>query len=212
MTTVVHSGRLSKQISETLKLPPFQYSMVVGLLLSDANISFADSKSKNALIRFSQSSSRYEYTWYLYFNLSAYCSSYPSYRFHARKGKINHSIVFFTRSLPCFTELYHLFIINNVKVIPSNIFEILTPVALANLIMGDGICYKQGGVAICTHCYSIPDAVRLMNVLMIKYGLICTLHMDKGSPRVYISKKSLGVLRGIVKPYLVPSMLYKIGL
>ena len=35
--------------------------------------------------------------------------------------------------MPCITELYHLFYVNpDKKVIPQNIYELLTPVALAH--------------------------------------------------------------------------------
>ena len=80
-----------------------------------------------------------------------------------------------------------LFYVNGVKVIPDNIYELLTPIALAHFIMGDGT--RMGnGLILCTHNYSIQDVVRLMNfVLMIKYRLICTLRMNKGKPTIYIS-------------------------
>ena len=50
----------------------------------------------------------------------------------------------------------------------------LTPVALAHLIMGDGSVRPQG-LILCTDSYSLNDVVRLMNVLIIKYRLECTL-------------------------------------
>jgi hypothetical protein len=79
-----------------------------------------------------------------------------------------------------------IFYVNGVKVIPDNIYELLTPIALAHFIMGDGT--RMGnGLILCTHNYSIQDVVRLMNVLMIKYRLICTLRMNKGKPTIYIS-------------------------
>jgi len=91
--------------------------------------------------------------------------------------------------MPCITELHSLFYVNNVKVIPApqppsavpasgahNIYELLTPVA--HLIMGDGSVSRHG-LILCTDSYSLPD--RLMNVLIIRYELVCTLH--KKSPR-----------------------------
>ena len=38
----------------------------------------------------------------------------------------------FTRSLPCFTELQAIFYSNGKKVIPDDIYNMLTPVALAH--------------------------------------------------------------------------------
>jgi hypothetical protein len=62
-----------------------------------------------------------------------------------------------------------------VKVIPQNIYDLLTPAGLAHFIMGDGTREPGYGVILCTDSYTILDVVRLMNVLMIKYRLECTL-------------------------------------
>ena len=78
--------------------------------------------------------------------------------------------------------------------------------------MGDGT-YKSEGLLLCTDSYSIKDVVRLMNVLIIRYRLICTIHNpNKDQYRIYISRKSMQNLLAIVKPYMVQNMLYKLGL
>jgi hypothetical protein len=56
------------------------------------------------------------------------------------------------------------------------------------------------------------DVVRLMNVLIIRFNLDCTLQKDKEHYRIYISSKSMPYLRSIVTPYFHFSMLYKQGL
>nr|YP_010218785.1 hypothetical protein LK370_mgp038 [Morchella brunnea]UBU98592.1 hypothetical protein [Morchella brunnea] len=143
--------------------------------------------------------------------LSHYCPSYPKFGTGTRAGTRVYDLLFYTRSLPCITELYNLFYVNGIKIIPHNIYELLTPVALAHWVMGDG-SKKKYGLTLCSNSYSIPDVVLLMNVLMIKYGLVCTLHLDKGKPTIYIAAKSMKSLRTIVAPHMVPSMQYKIGL
>lgn len=131
--------------------------------------------------------------------------------------------------MPCFTELHSFFYPKDVKVIPKNIYELLTPVALArprflceplsrftqktHLIMGDGST-KNTGLILCTDSYSIQDVVRLMNVLIIRYDLKCSLHKSSNGlgNRIYISINSVSKVVEIVKPHLIPSMYYKIGL
>lgn len=97
---------------------------------------------------------------------------------------------------------------------PQNIYELLTPVAFAHLIMGDGT-FKSKGISICTDSYTIQDVVRLMNVLILRYELKCTLHHktnnNKGY-RIYISRNSVAKVVKIVLPYLIPSMYYKVGI
>jgi hypothetical protein len=87
--------------------------------------------------------------------------------------------------------------------------------------MGDGVNYKGYGVSLATDSYSssasgegkIKDTVRLMNVLIIRYNLKCSLHPRKeGQHRIYISSKSMGLLRTIVEAHMDRGMLYKINL
>ena len=102
--------------------------------------------------------------------------------------------------MPCFTELYPLFYTGGVKVIPENIYNMLTPVVLAHIIMGDG-SWACHGLILCTDSYSVSDIVRLINVLIIKYRLDCTLRYHAATqPRIYIKKGSMPLLRQIVSP------------
>jgi len=49
------------------------------------------------------------------------------------------------------------------------IFELLTPVALAYLIMGDGTFHTRDGyVVLCTEGFTDADNLRLMSVLVDK--------------------------------------------
>ncbi|RUS23408.1 homing endonuclease [Endogone sp. FLAS-F59071] len=76
--------------------------------------------------------------------------------------------------------------------------------------MGDGSA-KPSGLELCTDSYTVPDVVRLMNVLIVKYDLECTLRIHTPTqPRIYIRSRSMKTLRTIVLPYMEPSMLYKI--
>ncbi|RPB17847.1 hypothetical protein L211DRAFT_895072, partial [Terfezia boudieri ATCC MYA-4762] len=77
--------------------------------------------------------------------------------------------------------------------------------------MGDG-GFKVMVFFFCTDSYSIQDVVRLMNVLIIRYGLKCTLHRSNENYRIYISRNSVGKVVEIVKPHLITSMYYKVGI
>jgi len=73
--------------------------------------------------------------------------------------------------------------------------------------MGDGTFHAPGlrlwGT---THSFSVPDCVRIMNVLMIRYQLDCTLNSDRGLPVIYIRAASMPLLRSIVAE---PIFIYK---
>ena len=115
--------------------------------------------------------------------------------------------------MPCFTELYPIFYLDGKKHIPGNIYYLLTPVALAHIIMGDGKLNNGSGLVLCTDSFTIPEVVHLMNVLMIKYRLECTLQFHSPTqPRIYIRRRSMPLLCSIVIPYMHSSMYYKLGL
>jgi len=89
----------------------------------------------------------------------------------------------------------------------------LTPVALAHMIMGDD-AVRPHGLILCTNNYSIQDVVLLMNVLQIRYRLDCTLHLKRQNKieyLIYIRQCYMPSLLNIVSPYMHSSMLYKLN-
>lgn len=73
--------------------------------------------------------------------------------------------------MPCITELHSLFYYNGVKIVPLNIYDLLTPAAAIgpHWIMGDGSATSAGGIRIGTDSFSVKDCIILINVLIIKY-------------------------------------------
>jgi len=210
LISTVGTGRFKKQVSNMIKLAPYQYNVIIGLLLSDGWLILASKTSKNARLGFKQSLEHSEYVLFVFNILSHYCSSSPRVRTGIRAGNRNYALEFFTRSMPCLTELHSLFYPNGVKIVPHNIYELLTPIALAHLIMGDG-SVSQHGLIICTDSYSIEDTVRLINVLIIKFRLECSLlAWQKNQYRIYIKQGSMPSLLNIVSPFMHSSMLYKL--
>jgi len=169
--------------------------------------------SLNARLGFAQSGDHAVYFWFVFFSLSHYCFSYPILRIRNRFGKQTIGLEFFTRSMPCMTELRCLFYPEGVKIVPHNIYELLTPIALAHLIMGDGSVQRHG-LIICTNSYSVQDVVRLMNVLIIRYRLECKIRFLKKHNKIeyliYIQQGSMPSLLNIVSPFMHSSMLYKL--
>uniref|UniRef100_UPI0022388368 LAGLIDADG endonuclease n=1 Tax=Ramaria cf. rubripermanens TaxID=2016387 RepID=UPI0022388368 len=209
--STVGTGRLTKIVKNMILLPPYQKSVVIGILLSDGNLA-STKPHENPRLEFKQSSKNSAYVWFVFSILSHYCNVYPYSVINVRKEKVHSALALYTRGLPCFNELRSLFYINKVKRVPEDIYNLLTPVALAHLIMGDGSA-KQHGLILCVDSYKIVDVVRLMNVLLIKYNLECTVRNHSPTqPRIYIRQRSMPILRELVKSHIIKSMLYKIGL
>ena len=151
--------------------------------------------------------------------LSQFCSApYSSYTYlDSRTNKNYSSLTLRTRSLPLFTEYYKLFYLNGVKVIPNIIGDLLTPLGLAHWIMQDGSYHKVSkGVVLCTDSFTREEIELLISVLETKFNLICTIQKapSKNSNRfrIYISAKSVPILRTLVQSHFHPTMLYKLGI
>jgi hypothetical protein len=201
--------RLSNIELNMFKLPEYQRGIIVGLLLSDGWLSYPSANNKFPRFGFEQTFSQSSYVWSVYWMLSHYCYSLPRFKTKTRNNIQTSSVTFATRSLPCFVEFFDCFYHNGKKVIPEHIYHLLTPVSLAHLIMGDG-SVVSGGIRISTDSFTVQDVVRLINVLVIKYRLKCTLHMINNKPRIFISSKSMVLWIPIINPYIIPSMKYKL--
>lgn len=144
--------------------------------------------------------------------MSHYCSNSPQLVTSVRLGKQLYGLNFFTRSMPCITEIYNLFYVNGVKIVPHNIFDLLTPAAIAHWIMGDGSS-SSSGLRIGTDSFTIKDCIKLVNVLIIKYNIHCSIHIQKnGTPRIYVKSQYKKILIPMIMPYMIPSMYYKLGM
>lgn len=213
LTSTVGMGRFTKVVRNMIQLPFYQKSAMVGLILSDGWLRFSSKSNKSPSIGFTQSLAHSDYVWFVFSFLSHYCDNMPLFKQGIRAGRPFYALEIGTRALPCFSELYDIFYVNGVKVVPENIYELLTPVAFAHLIQGDG-GFKSKGISLCTDLYTLQDVVRLMNVLIIRYELKCTIHKASNGKgyRIYISRSSVGKVTEIVLPYLIPSMYYKVGI
>lgn len=123
-----------------------------------------------------------------------------------------------TRALPFLTELHGLFYdARGIKGIPDAtvMYELLSPIALAVWIGGDGTWVRTSTV-LCTDSFTPQDVIKLMNILNIRYGLECTLFFHEAKriahPRIRIKTRSIPQLRSIVLQHLHPSMHYKLGI
>jgi hypothetical protein len=82
--------------------------------------------------------------------------------------------------------------------------------------MDDGYCDKNT-IYLCTDCYSIPEVELLIKVLYTNFGLVATQQKRgtkaKNIRRIRFSGKTenLDILRSLVLPYFIRSMIYKLG-
>lgn len=188
-------------------------SALVGSLLGDCY----GERLRNGSVRFRfrQQKKHQEYIFWLYdfFNKRGYCSNNLPVLFKQKYGnKIHEAYRFSTYNFTSLMWLYKLFYTNSKKkVVPSNIADLLTPLGLAIWISDDGT-WKESGVRIATNCFTKEEVKLLTLALETKFNLKSTLHKNEGNYQLYIKKESISSLKKLILPYIVPSMLYKLGL
>jgi len=132
-----------------------------------------------------------------------------------RNGKTYTAICFTTMQLPCFNIYRELFYPFNVKIVPYNIYEMLTPRGLAYWIMDDG-SKQNNGLHLSVYAFKNEDVDKLMFTLPFrpglaglgrredKFNLKCSIHYNRDNkPRIYIFKQSMENLITMVKPYFL---------
>lgn len=119
---------------------------------------------------------------------------------------------FRTVTHPEFDYLRKRFYEDHKKVVNKELLEEhLNSFTLAVWIMDDGT--KEGKqLRINSQNFSRDENILLAEILRAKLGIETTLNRDKSYWRLRIKAESMPRLREIIRPYFIPSMLYKLSL
>ena len=189
--------------------------ILIGLLLGDL-CAQKRSINGNTNLHFEQGYKNKEYLLHLYDLFKDYCNSKPKISNRLpdkRTNKVYSRIRFVTYSLPCFNEFHKLFYLNNKKVIPLNIEELLTPLGLTYWICDDGtFCKKHKYIRIATNSYTLEEINLLLRVLNKKFYFNYYAIKDSKGYVITISSRSIYNMQQLLIPIFPNMMKYKIGL
>lgn len=118
-------------------------------------------------------------------------------------------VEFITMALPCFSLLRRLFYTGRVKTLPTNIYDLINYETLAHIIMGNGT-FTHKGIILNLQSFTVKELIILINIFYIKFDLVSTLHKSRNKHVIYINVKSVKKLYPHIKPYIIPSMVYKL--
>ena len=173
-------------------------------------------EKEGSRMMFYQSGDHGEYLLWLHSKLFelGYCkSTAPTIRSRTFKtGKVSYFIRFESFTFTSFNWIREAFYPKTRKIVPLDIGNYLTPLALAIWLMDDGTLIKNKGIKFATNCFTLNEVKLLSTVLSEKYNLKTSI-IKTGAVNqynIYIAKSSLDTFRGIVKPYIHKTMLYKL--
>lgn len=198
------------------RIGPHDYeiiSILIGSLLGDAH---AEKHGNGTRFCFQQEDSHSSYLLWFHKYLSelGYCNKLiPKITTRLGKnGRLRHISRFKTYTFSSFNWIHESFYENGIKVVPKNIGEYLSPLALAVWIQDDG-GKVSSGLKIATNSFSFDEVNFLAKILRDKYDLKVSVNKAGAINQycLYISKSSMKDLVEIIKPHLHPSMHYKLN-
>jgi len=186
-------------------------SVIVGNLLGDG---WGENRAGNTRFHIHMGSPNVEYLMWLhkFYSERGYCSSQkPELKRNIGKGnKIYFSYKFRTWTYSSWNWIYEAFYQNKIKVVPSNIDQLLTPLTLAIWIMDDGGVHPSGMI-ISTYNLKLNDITLLQNALKKNFDLDTSVFNNKNGLIIYFPKNQLPKLSNIVKKFMVLSMQHKLN-
>ena len=189
-----------------VNLTPEQLEIIYGSLLGDLCIS----KTKNsARLSFNQGGNHEEYFDHLcslFSGLLGKINKTPRYDSRTRK----YYNKFYVRSLAhnVYLQIYNEVYINGVKTITKEWLSKITPKGIAYWFMDDGS--RRGLFA--TNSFSKEECLLLQEMFLTKFNIKTRLYQSPNLEQytLCIKAESLTDFENLIKPYIIPSMKYKL--
>lgn len=205
-------------IKASLSLTSRQREVIIGSLLGDGTMRIGQ-HAQNANFKVEHGLDQKELVEWKYRELQSLVFTEPrlSYRYRENNDKYPKSWWFRTVRHPELTAIYHQFYAGEHyrtgrKVVPYSTQQWLTPLALAIWIMDDGN-YSQKSINISTYSFSLADIKLLQKMFKKKFDLIANFYSDRDKGyRMDFGRSESTKLIQIIRPYIIPTMMYKIGL
>jgi ubiquinol-cytochrome c reductase cytochrome b subunit len=209
----------------------FIFSLIFGSLLGDG---YAEKHGNGTRIQFYQEASHKDYLYWLHDTVASL--GYAEKKEPELKtrlgnyGKLRYYVRFSTFTFSNFDWIHDCWykplpfnpssqsndnltpLPRSIKIVPTDISQYLTPLALAIWIMDDG-GKVSSGLKLATNNFTFDEVEMLSSVLNQKYDLYARVQ-KAGYPNqyvIYIPKKYINNLIDIVNPFFHPSMKYKLG-
>jgi len=194
--------------------------IILGQILADG---YVERTGKNCRLSFSFGTNSLDYANWISDIFSDYCSK-GIYSVNSKtidKLYINYRLK--TKTLDIFNQYREMFYKNidgkSIKIVPTNIQEIMCPIVLAHLIMGDGTFSKKDKrIRISTYNFTFNECNMLADSITKNCNINCKVLFDRVNSKnqkqyiLTIGKKELIKVQKNVSIHMHKSMLYRIGM
>lgn len=200
--------RKDLRLNQEIELSKFQKEVLLGTLLGDSSFRLGKD-CKNPAISCAHGIKQKEYCEHktkIFENLGAHCKYSKRHIADKRTNKLYEDYTMFIPANPNLKSWYSSFYNNKIKRIPFNLFEYFTEVSLAFMYMDDGS--KIGNTyQIATNCFTKDEITKFRIFLLEKFNLETSMFK---SHVLYIKQCSAYHFTKLIKPYIIPSMQYKL--
>lgn len=196
-----------------MKLRSRQHAIIIGSILGDGTL---EKRWRYPRLRFGHSLKQKEYLFWKYSELQDLTNCQPTLvsAWHKKMSQRYQSWHFGTRAIPELIEYWNIFYKDGYKIIPKNIGQLLTdPLSLAVWFMDDG--YKRNdcnALRLNTDSFRDEEQKLLQKVLEKNFSIVSNIHKKGKYWNLYIPYTSAYKFVQIVRPYIIPSISYKIAL
>lgn len=202
-----------KSLANSIKLIDQQRAILVGLLLGDGHLE-TQNKGRTFRLKVEHSLNQKYYVDWLYHQFKKLVLTKPQIKKQQINGVTYEKYWFSTISIGAFRFYGQQFYPKGKKVVPKTIAKLATPLSLAIWFMDDGSLKSSLHKAriINTQGFSELDLEVLQEMLNSKFGISTTLRKQQEGKQIYIPAVETEKFINLIKPFVIPSMEYKIKL
>lgn len=197
---------------KNLKLSRIQREVLVGTLLGDGHLE-TQNNGRTYRLKIEHSGKQKAYVGWLHKVFEDWVRTRPQEKTSKLNGKNYEKYWFNTLSHGAFRFYAQQFYQGRKKIVPKLIGKLLTPRALAVWCMDDGSIksHQTKSLILNTQAFSQKDLERLQKILILKFKIRTKLRKQKEGLQIFIASQEADVFAGIIRPYMIDEMKYKLG-
>ena len=204
-------SRVIEEYKNKLSLSKRQKEILIGMILGDGHLEKLYTPEIGRL-KVEHSYKQREYVDWLYEEFKDWVRTKPKRKLKKVWNKIHCNYGFSTYGHRLLGYFQKEFYRERKKVIPSSLIKNITPLVLAVWYMDDGSIKsnRHKGIFLNTQSFNDCDVRKLQKILENKFGILSSTRKDEKGEQIYIGGKLGEKFVNVIRPYIIPSMRYKI--